>query len=300
MGNMGSGLLKSISSEHIHHFPCITRHMVNHYITNHPDGEPIGTVIQTNSSNQTSVSGLTDSLHITRDMHDNEVVMELPPTPTDASTTATEATDLTSRRGGHPQGSTVSAINAQKALLSEALDECAIDIASLKCTAADQAHILDKMCIVPPVSYEKAVVKVCQKYNLERSEISMETALSRMKVGRKLKVNHRGKESPMIGIEAHLLASILRYSSLLHPVSCGEGLELANSMIKGTESQVALMEYKKNNLKNGPHNDTFRTLGQRNWQHFCRRNASKKAVRFDSKRDDWCRLETFYNMYDGV
>jgi hypothetical protein len=37
-------------------------------------------------------------------------------------------------------------------------------------------------------SYEKAVEKVCKKYNLERSELSMETALSRTKVGRELKV----------------------------------------------------------------------------------------------------------------
>jgi hypothetical protein len=66
----------------------------------------------------------------------------------------------------------------------------------------------------------------------------------------------------MIGIEAHLLAAILR-AALRQPVSCGGGFELANFMIEGTESQVALMEWKKNHLKNGPRNDTFGTLGQR-------------------------------------
>jgi hypothetical protein len=55
--------------------------------------------------------------------------------------------------------------------MSEALDECAIDIASLKYTDVDQAHRLGKKCHVPPGSYEKAVAKVCKKYNLERSEI---------------------------------------------------------------------------------------------------------------------------------
>jgi hypothetical protein len=73
-------------------------------------------------------------------------------------------------------------------------------------------------------------------------------------------------------------------------VPCDEGIELANSMIKGTEYQVASMEWKKNRLKNGPNDDTLGTLGQCYWQNFCRRNASiitsKKAVRFDSKRDD--------------
>jgi hypothetical protein len=96
-------------------------------------------------------------------MYDDEVVMELTPTPSDMRTTMTEATDLASRRGGHLQGSTVGAINTQKSLLSEALDECSIQIFSLKCTAADQAHIIGKKCRVPPGSYEKAVAKVCQK-----------------------------------------------------------------------------------------------------------------------------------------
>jgi hypothetical protein len=55
-GNTGRGMLKLIISEHIHHFPWLTRHMANHYIETHPDGEPIGTVIQTNSKNQTKQS----------------------------------------------------------------------------------------------------------------------------------------------------------------------------------------------------------------------------------------------------
>jgi hypothetical protein len=108
----------------------------------------------------------------------------------------------------------------------------------------------------------------------------------------------------VIGIEAHLLATILQRAALHQPVYCGDGLELANSTIEGTESQVAFMEWKKNHLKNGPQDDTFGKLGQRYWQKNCRRNAnvitSKKAVRFNSKRDDWCRLENFADMYDGV
>jgi hypothetical protein len=38
--------------------------------------------------------------------------------------------------------------------------------------------------------------------------------------------------------------------------------------------------------------------------NFCKRNAdvitSKKAIRFDSKRDDWCPLECFVHVYDRV
>jgi hypothetical protein len=80
--------------------------MVNHDIATQPDGQPICTVVVTNINNQTIVSGLPDSSHVARATRDDAVVMELHlqqmPTLTDASTTVTEATDITSRRGGHP------------------------------------------------------------------------------------------------------------------------------------------------------------------------------------------------------
>jgi hypothetical protein len=66
MGNTGRGLLKLIISEHIHHFPWINRHMVNHNIATHSYDKQIGTVIKTNSNNQTVISGLTYSSPIAR------------------------------------------------------------------------------------------------------------------------------------------------------------------------------------------------------------------------------------------
>jgi hypothetical protein len=57
-------------------------------------------------------------------------------------------------------------------------------------------------------------------------------------------------------------------------------------------------------LKNGPDNDSFGILGTRYWQNFCccNRNliSAKKAVRFDSNQDDWCRLNNFEDMYEDV
>jgi hypothetical protein len=194
-------------------------HTVNHYIATHPDDQPIGTFVLTNTNKEKVVSGLPYSSPVTRARNDAVVAIDIhlqTPTPTDDSTTTKEATGLTSKRGGHPKGSTVGAINAHKLLVAETLDECAIEIYSIKCTTVEKSHTLGngKICRVSKGAYEKAVAKVCEKYNVERSEISIETALSRTKVGRKLKVNHRGTYSPMIGIEAHLLAAILRRAAL--------------------------------------------------------------------------------------
>jgi hypothetical protein len=64
------------------------------------------------------------------------------------------------------------------------------------------------------------------------------------------------------------------------------------------------MEWEKKHLKMGERDTMFGSLDARNWQNFCRRNeyviTAKKAVRFDSKRDDWCRWDNFRDMYGGV
>jgi hypothetical protein len=111
-GNTGRWLLKSIISEQIKLFTWFTRHMVNHYIATHPDGQRIGTVVVTNINNETFVSGLIDSSPVVRNMRADAVVTEPrlqqtptpTPTPTDVSITATEATDLTSKMEGASPG----------------------------------------------------------------------------------------------------------------------------------------------------------------------------------------------------
>jgi hypothetical protein len=121
---------------------------------------------------------------------------------------------------------------------------------------------------VPRGAFEKVVKRICKNYNLETSEINMKKRLSRTKPGRKSKVKHKGTNSPMNGIEAHLLADILRCVALRQPVSCTEGLALANSLIEGTPTQVERMEWKVTHLKNGTHDDSFGTFGWRYWQIF--------------------------------
>jgi hypothetical protein len=71
---------------------------------------------------------------------------------------------------------------------------------------------------------------------------------------------------------------------------CAEGLELANSMIEGTKTQLNLMAWKRTHLKNGPTYYSSGSLGPHNWQSFCHQNtdtiSAKKAVRLDSKGED--------------
>jgi hypothetical protein len=116
---------------------------------------------------------------------------------------------------------------------------------------------------VPPGAFEKSISKVCEKYNLERSEIKYNTVLSRNRTGHKFKVQHPETLSPIVGIEAHLLGIILRRAALRQSVSCAEWLKLANSRIEGTAHKLCLMEWKKKHLKMGEIFFTFGFLGAR-------------------------------------
>jgi hypothetical protein len=72
----------------------------------------------------------------------------------------------------------------------------------------------------------------------------------------------------MTGIEAYLLADILRCAALHQPVSCPEGLALANLLIEGTLAHVNLMEWKVTHLKNGTHGYSFGYPGWCYWHFF--------------------------------
>jgi hypothetical protein len=52
----------------------------------------------------------------------------------------------------------------------------------------------------------------------------------------------------MAGFEAHLLKCLIIRGATRQPVSCAEGLQLANSIIDGTISQAQLILWKKKRM----------------------------------------------------
>ena len=91
-------------------------------------------------------------------------------------------------------------------------------------------------------------------------------------------------------------------------MTCREGLELANSLDRGTAMEGEIKEWKKGHL---PHqqsenedNDDSMLLGQKYWNNFCSRHSNqlsaKRAVWFDSNRNDRCTIKNFELMYQKV
>jgi len=106
---------------------------------------------------------------------------------------------------------------------------------------------------------------------------------------------------------------ILHYAMMRQPITPKVGIALANSMIKGTEVEREMKRWHKISLpksvaaKYNPDDEVVMksegVLGKTWWHNFLKRNpsiTSKKAVRFDSLREDWCSVQNFQVMYDEV
>jgi hypothetical protein len=180
-------MLKELVQEHMIHFPWLTWNMVSHCMINYTDDNLLPLEIVTGMNNQTVVPGLTDASPGGMAM----AIATAITTPT-GTTTAQESVS-TSKRGGRPKVSTHGAMEGRKKLVADAVDECAIEIASLKALAMHHMlkHNNITRCCVPRAPLRE-LKKMFAKYNLHRSEIQIETVFSRNKVGRKLKVRHRG------------------------------------------------------------------------------------------------------------
>jgi hypothetical protein len=144
-------MLKELVQEHMINFPWLTRNMVSHYIINYTDDNLVPLEIVTGMNNQTVVSGLTDASPV------GIVIATATAITTPTGTTTTQESVSTSKRCGRPTGSTNGAIEVRKKLMGYAVDDCAIEIASLKALALHQTLKRNNgtKCRVPRGAFER-------------------------------------------------------------------------------------------------------------------------------------------------
>ena len=123
----------------------------------------------------------------------------------------------------------------------------------------------------------------------------------------------QGTVSPMLPIEPYVVDLIIQLAKMQSPINVTTGLRLVNSLIAGTPFETQLQQWKvKHNAQARTlyqnHGNTVtatgRELGWGYWQGFMKRNGhlvrSKKGVKFESRRADWCTHHNFRTMYDEV
>jgi len=76
-----------------------------------------------------------------------------------------------------------------------------------------------------------------------------------------------GLVSPITAVKAHLLDVMLQLAVMRAPIMPKIGLEIANSMVKGTITEAQIVEWK---IKHGVkcNEDDLAKFGQKYWHHF--------------------------------
>ncbi len=204
-------------------------------------------------------------------------------------------TDIPIKNPGRPKGSTKESKRSDIRRLQLALNHAATESLSIKEEAYKNANSR-----APKGAYKQIVNQAEKDFNLPAGSINMDTVLARLKPGRKIVTAGRGNVSPLIAIEAHFLDVIIQLAAMRQPLTCFGALNLINSMISSSNLSDYVIEWKEKHKISGE--DKHR-LGMKYWHNFKKRHPeinTKRAVRFDSKRDDWCSYENFEKMYSRV
>lgn len=113
-----------------------------------------------------------------------------------------------------------------------------------------------------------------------------------------------GKKSPVSDIEPKLVALILCMSNIKRTLTMSQVLELANDLIKNTETQIRLIEWKKK--RKVYHNDSssLGTLGMSFLREFISRNdhlINKKTLsQYSIDRSNFSNYLNFSDMYNHI
>ena len=157
--------------------------------------------------------------------------------------------------------------------------------------------------------FEKIIEEARKKFDATECSLSIKTVQSRFRRGNLL-VHHRGTNSPMPPLEPDLLEIVLQKGQMNQSLTVGEGLQLANSMIKsGSEVEKKVIAYLQSRKQHaGPDGSTTRIpgslLGSGYWAGFRRRHrhllVSKRGVQFGHNRSEWCKYENLKTIYGLV
>ena len=142
------------------------------------------------------------------------------------------------------------------------------------------------------------------KWNLPKMEVSLETIRSRVKRNHtEVYQRNGGVKSPMLSVEPTLVMLMIQMARIRRSFNFTTGLSLANSLIKGTEIETQVLEFKRQH-KMGPDDDEGMLLGAGYWKGFWNRNhhllERKRGQKYAHDRDNWTTYRNFGDMYDHI
>ena len=205
---------------------------------------------------------------------------------------------------GRPKGTTMVTYRDLKARVQLATAEAAAEFVLVRENAKRRNKRAERGALT------KIIAAAKQNHGVDSETISKYTVRSRATRKRVNPSVCQGTPSPMLATEPYIVGLIAQLSRMRSPINVTTGLQLANSIIAGTPFELEVKAWK---LK---HNVHYRmstedvgsgplVLGWGYWNGFMKKRnghqiKSKKAVKFESKRVDWCTYHNFLTMYQEV
>ncbi len=150
----------------------------------------------------------------------------------------------------------------------------------------------------------KEVIESAKQKHGVPDDVDISVVTVRQRVKRKSNNGHRGQKTPMIEVEPYLVDLIKKVADMRQPITAAQGLQLANSLINQKSTQKAVTEWRKRHCKAFKDGGGKIELGKGYWRSFLKRNRhlirTKKAVKFDNKRAEWCNYHNMKLMYDEI
>ena len=274
--------------------PSITRHVINRAFTNFERDRDFNRLSQPPPPTTVGISppapSAIDDRHEVADILTNV----LPSTETNLSID----NDSNRKKGGRPKHAT-----NQKKKHIDVANAAFMNEVAVKC-AEEKAACEDKY--LKRGRFDEIAKELRALRNISDSAVVSKRSAERRVQRGNLVITSRtgGTPSPMAPYEDYFVDVIIKLSRCRHSISPNEGLMLINSLIKGTEIENKVKEWK---IKHACVSDTSNAdgkLGATYWKNFTKRHGhrivSKKGEKFELDRQNWCTCANFHLMHNNT
>ena len=216
---------------------------------------------------------------------------------TNASLVTTSVTDIVvaapRTKGGRPSGTTdVKKKNSEMAIIA-AKNEICLQFDKDKKRAGKKR--LERGYLTKLISHVKLsnglgedadISKACIRQRYKKARLFLEDSTT-------------GPVSPLRACELEFVQVMTQMAKMRQSLSPSQAINLINSMIDGTQTQLDLIEFKNNSSHGGNG-----TIGIGYWKGFKHRNehliVSKRGGKYELDRDKWTTYANFYDMYNHI
>ena len=148
---------------------------------------------------------------------------------------------------------------------------------------------------------QKKIFNRIMKQEATNLRVSFETISSRVK---RKSIQAKYILSPLHDLEKDIVSLIICMSKMKRSLRTSDGLRLINDLIKGTDKQKELIEYKIERKIYGVNQSAYGSVGKKYWWGFMKRNRhrirSKSGKKYAVDRSYWSSYLNFNDMYSHI